>query len=127
MADITVQKISGGTVSLSSSAALWTALAPAAAAAAAAGDTIPNDGRTFLEVINGAASSITVTITQAKKSSYGEDHDPTVSVTNGTTKFIGPFEKDRFDDANCKVQIAYSSTATITVRAYSLAEKFSSN
>jgi len=128
MAAITIQKISGGTVALSAGKAVWTGLIPAAAVAAAAGgDSIVNDGRTYYEVINGGAGSIDVTIGQAKKSSYGEDHDPVVTLAAGVTRVFGPFSKDRFDDGGGLVQFTYSGVTTVTVRAFSLAEQFSSN
>lgn len=83
---------------------------------ASTGDTFPNTGREVVEVVNGAVSPITVTI-DVQRTSDGDGatvSDPTVTVTNGTRQFIGPFPTT-YNDANGRVKITCSSVTSITV------------
>lgn len=86
------------------------------------GNTFPNTGRESIEVANGAGAPITVTFTTT--SSYTTAGgtafpvaDHVVTVTNGTSKIIGPFEIGAFSST---VTIAWSSGTTITARVVSL-------
>ena len=125
MAILTVQKISGGAASLSGAALKYAGLIPVAAVAAAAGgDEFANDGRTYFECINGGAGTIIVTVDQVNPDSQGKTFDPQVDLAAGVTKVFGPFEKQFFDDANGRVKMSYSGVTTVTVRAFSLAERF---
>jgi hypothetical protein len=91
------------------------------AAAGAGGDSFQNDGSTWLRVTNGAGSPINVTFDSPNTCDFGlgaaAAHDSVVAVANGTTVEIGPFRKNRFNDANERVQVTYSSVTTITVAA----------
>lgn len=103
MAELTVQEIAitGTTETL--------------VAANAGGDTFKNDGRTFFAVKNASASPITVTFTTPGKVSGVDIVDPVVTVTNATTRDIGPFNPSVFNAASGLVSVAYSAVATVTV------------
>lgn len=106
MAELTVQEV------------LLTGLAPAYVAAAVGGDYFVNDGKTFLEARNASAGAITVTITSQEACDQGFTHNPAVVVPITTgQRMIGPFSRKRFNDANGRVQIAYSDVTTFTVAA----------
>lgn len=108
MATLTVQQLS------------LSGLNPSFAAAAAGGDEFVNSGKIYLHVKNSGAGSITVTVNSQAACSQGFDHDTAVSVPSGGERLIGPFAKSRFDDANGKVQIAYSGVTSVTVAAIEL-------
>ena len=81
-------------------------------------------GRAIIEITNGAAGAINVTFTtQASYNIVGTNgtitysvFDPIISVTNGTSKVFGPFDKSLYNDANSNVIVNYSSGTTITAR-----------
>lgn len=108
MAQLTVQKL--GTAGVS----------PTFAAADAAGDKFANNGRQFIVVQNGSATSVTVTINSQRKCDQGFDHDLEVSVDASGEKWIGPFEPNRFNDGDGNVNVAYSAVTSVTVAALSL-------
>lgn len=89
------------------------------AAAAGGGDSFANTGQEVLYVNNGGGSPITVTIT-AQNTKYLQEtvSNRTVSVTNGTAQFIGPFPPAIFNDANGLVQITYSGVTSVTVAVF---------
>lgn len=87
---------------------------------ATTGDKFFNSGKTFLEVKNGSASPITVTVDAKAPCDLGEDHDLVVTVNAGVTKRIGPFSKRRFDDATELVSFVCSAVATVQVAAVEL-------
>jgi len=92
-----------------------TGLAPAFAAASAGGDEFVNSGRAVLYVKNGDISDKTVTVDSQTPCNQGFDHDAQVIVPASEERIIGPFPKNRFDDANGKVQISYSDVTSVTV------------
>lgn len=67
------------------------------AAGASGGDTVPNDGRTFLHFKNSSGGSITVTIASVQPCNQGQTHNETV-VVGATTgdEMAGPFDVSRF-------------------------------
>lgn len=96
-------------------------------AAANIGDTIKqaSDRRTFLHVVNGAGAPITVTI-PAQRTGGRDDQagaftigDLVTTVTNGESRFIGPFP-DAYVNASGNVTVNYSSVTTITAAAIHL-------
>lgn len=92
-------------------------------AAASGGDSLTNDGRTYLDVANAHASvARTVTVNRLKKCDQGFDHDLVVSIPALSNRRIGPFRKDEFDDANGRVAWTYSSEADLTVAAVQMTE-----
>jgi hypothetical protein len=95
-----------------------TGLTPSYGAAAAGGDEFVNSGRTFIHVKNANATlARTVTVDSQTPCSQGYDHDAVVEVPASSEKMIGPFPKDRFNDAAEKVQISYSTEADLTIAA----------
>lgn len=108
MATLTVQDI------------VQTGLEASYAAAAGGGDEIPNTGQQFLHVKNGGGSDIVVTITST--ATYGglAVADPTVTVTAGEDRFIGPFPPGVYNNSNGRVAVAYDSVTSVTVAALRL-------
>lgn len=107
MATLTVQSVSSAGVVPSS-----------LVAAAGGGDQFSNDGNVLLDVANGGGSPITVTIASQRACDQGSTHNTTVTVTNGTTKRIGKFPIDRYNDASGFVQVTYSGVTSVTVGAF---------
>ncbi len=113
MAELTVRNI------------LITGLVKAALDAVNLTDTFDNDGKTYIEVANGAGSAITVTITGQVNLQFGTSATKTVSVPAGETFVIGPFPEKYYntDGAN-EVSVDYSSITTITAAAFSVRDTF---
>jgi hypothetical protein len=112
-------------LTVTTSAAAGTVLPAASAVDASNGNSVDNStGRVLVNVINGAASPITVTfVTQGVYTVSGVNYaiaDLAVTVTNGTTRTCGPFDKTLFNDANSLLQITWSSGTTITAQAICL-------
>lgn len=94
-------------------------LTPAYSAAAGGGDKVAADGKTFLIVKNGGGAPITVTITTPATVRGLAVADPAVSVPAGAERWIGPFARDAFGNADGQVDIAYSGVTSVTVAAVS--------
>jgi hypothetical protein len=90
------------------------------AAAASGGDTFVNNGKTWVRVVNGSGSPITVTANSLVNCNMGHDHDIAVSVGAGATKEIGPFPMDRFNSSAGAVSLTYSAVTDVTVGAISI-------
>lgn len=92
--------------------------AAAALVAVSVSDHFPNTGRMLLHVHNGSGGSINVTIKdQASVAPAGAsafNGDVVVAVANGTDKFFGPFDAERFNDASGLVNVLFSSATTVT-------------
>lgn len=90
--------------------------------AAAAGDSFSNNGKTMIRVNNGGGAPITLTLDDPNSSSppaaTAWNPDAAVTITNGTVKVIGPFPPSRFNDANGRVQLAWSATTSVNWEAY---------
>lgn len=84
-------------------------------------DTFHNNGRVILAVKNGGATDVTVTVESQVTCSQGFTHDITVTVAAGVTKFIGPFNSQRFNNASDLVEVGYSATDSVTAMAIQLA------
>lgn len=65
-------------------------------AAVGGGDTLPNDGHTYLEVENPTENPISVTISRVKPCNQGTTHNVTVAVPASEVKSIGPFPREEF-------------------------------
>lgn len=111
-------------------AAVTTAAAGVVQAAAAAVDQ-PNGnqfanptGRAVMEITNGAGSPITATFTTNGVYTVGAVQyavaDLVVTVTNGTSKICGPFDKTLFNDGTGNVLVDWSSGTTVTARVIEL-------
>ena len=115
MADLTIQDVVEG------------GLAASYAAAAAGGDAVLNlQGDVFLHVKNGDVSSHTVTVTAQDTSEdvpgFGNmtKANLAVAVPASGERFIGPFPRQAFNDANGKVQITYDDVTSVTIAALTL-------
>lgn len=108
MATLTVQNIAN------------TGLNPSLASAAGSGDEFANSGQTYFHANNASGGAITVTFNAQNSCNYGVTHDIAVSVPAGEERLIGPFEKQRFNDANERVQVTYSGVTSLTVGAFEM-------
>lgn len=87
-------------------------------AANAGGDSFDNSGNQLFYVKNGGGAPITVTFDAPNPDNFGitdNSHDAAVSVAAGAERWVGPFPPGRFNDANGRVQVAYSGVTTVTV------------
>jgi hypothetical protein len=101
---------------LSSQRAVLTGLTLSFGAAAVGGDDFVNSGRMMLYVKNGGASPVNVTVPSLVTCSQGSTHDVVVAVPNASEKIIGPFPKDRFNNATTgKATITYSGVTSVTI------------
>ncbi len=92
-----------------------------AVAAAAGGDAFENtDERVFFRAINGSGGAITITIDAPTPCNHGFTHDVAGAVAAGETWDFGPFDKERFNDANGLIQVTYSTEVSLTVAAIRL-------
>ena len=112
MADLTIEALLEG------------GLEASYAAASSGGDALLNlQGDVILHVRNGDASSHTVTITAQDTGhevpGYGAmtKSDVQVAVPAGEDRFIGPFPRQAFNDANGKVQVSYDAVTGVTIAA----------
>lgn len=91
-------------------------------AANADGHKFYNDGKTFLEVSNGSGGTITVTIVTPITYLGLAVADKTVAISNGATKFIGPFRPSLYNYTTGTdkgmVYVNYSAVTTTTVAAW---------
>lgn len=101
-----------------------TGLIPAYTAVSAAGDDfyMKNNEKTFLEVINAGAVSLTVTFTAVGACEQGSLHDLVVTLAAGVTRKIGMFERFRFNQNSGtyigSVKINFSVSASVTYGAF---------
>ena len=84
------------------------------------GNYFINTGKSFLRVVNGSASPITVTVSSPTLCNQGSTHDLSITVAAGVTKDIGPFDYTRFSSSDSYVHVTYSAVTTVTVAAVSL-------
>jgi hypothetical protein len=90
-------------------------------AATNTGDAFENiDERVFFRAINGSGAPITVTIAAQEQCNHGFTHDVVGAVVNGEFWDFGPFDKERFNDANGLIQVTYSTEVSLTVAAIRL-------
>lgn len=89
-------------------------LALSTAAASAGGDTLANDGKTLLVVVNSHSAAWTVTITAPFPCNHGSIHSVAFSVGAGVTRYFGPFSPARFGDP---IAITYSGVTALAVGA----------
>lgn len=82
--------------------------------AAGGGDKFANDGSVLLYVLNGDASPINVTL-DAQTYKGEPIADRVVAVAAGAARWIGPLERDVFNDTDGNVNVAYSAVTSVTV------------
>lgn len=95
---------------------------PAYVACTEGGDAVLNSGKTFLHVKNGHSGAWVVTVNSVQPCSQGFDHDVAVSVPASEERMIGPFARDRFNDANQKLAITYDGVTALTIAAIEVSE-----
>lgn len=95
-------------------------------AAAGGGDAMSCGSGMMLEVVNGGGSPITVTLAVPAARTYEPNvaiTSPAISVTNGTTKWIGPVDAGTFMDPTTGLcTVTYSGVTTVTVAAVQLSQ-----
>jgi hypothetical protein len=84
------------------------------AAAAGGGDKFVNTGNELLYIKNGGGSTITLTL-DAQTVAGLTITDPTVSITAGQEKIIGPFDPRYFTDSSGFLNLSYSAVTSVTV------------
>jgi len=90
-------------------------ITPSFAAVAAGGDEFPNDGSTYVEVVNSsAANTYTLTFTTPATVEGVAIADPTVAIAISSRKKIGPFPVSVFNNSSGRVAVAYTGTAPAT-------------
>jgi hypothetical protein len=99
-------------------------LAYTTASAGGAGDLVDNsDGKTFLLINNASAGAINVTVTAQVSSLVTATHGTltvssnVVAVAAGTTRLIGPFPKQAYNNSIKQLVISYSAVTSVTVAA----------
>ena len=101
-------------------------LAPTFGSAAAGGDVAANDGRMFLWVKNGDASSHSVTVTAQATSlnvkGYGTmtKANAVVAVPASGERLIGPFPQSAFNNTSDQIAITYDDVTGMTIAAVRL-------
>ncbi len=86
------------------------------ASAAGGGDKFVNTGNELLYIKNGGGSTITLTLDAQPVPGVGLTiTDPTVSVTAGQEKIIGPFDPRYFTDSSGFLNLSYSAVTSVTV------------
>jgi len=94
-------------------------IAPTFADANADGHSIPGDTRTVVEVKNGSASSIDVTVRTPATAGDLLIEERIVAVPASTgDKIIGPFSAGLYNQADGSVYIDFSAVTTVTVACY---------
>ena len=95
-------------------------------AAAGGGDAMTVGSGMMLEVVNGGGAPITVTLNVPASRTFEPNvaiTSPAISVTNGTTKWIGPVDAGTFMDPTTGLcTITYSAVTSVTVAAVQLAQ-----
>ena len=93
---------------------------PAFAAAAGGGDSFPNTGNEYVEVVNGDASDKTVTFVTPNTVDTLAIADRPEVVAAGTRQKFGPFPPGTYNDSNDRVGITYSDVTGVTVGVFKI-------
>lgn len=92
------------------------------AADAALSDEFPNTGFEFVEIKNGGGAPITVTLDIKPTLDGAAVVDPTVSISNGVTKIIGPFPPAFYNDSTTqRAKVSYSAVTSVTIKVFKIA------
>lgn len=87
------------------------------------GNSFANNGKRLIEITNGAASNINVTITTNGVYAAGGVNyaiaDVVTTVVNATSQIFGPFDTTLFNDGSGNVLVDYSSGTSVTARVIS--------
>ena len=90
------------------------------AAATSGGDEFVNTGAEYVEIINGSAATIVVTIDTPNTVDGLAIADRVISILAGETRKIGPFPTATYNDSAAKVQITYDGVTTLTIGVFAL-------
>lgn len=93
-------------------------LNPVLSAANVDGHWIVNDGKTYLEVLNGSGASINVTLVISKTIDGVTSSGKVIAVPAGERRKIGPFPADIYNQADGSVNVNFSAVTTVTVGAF---------
>lgn len=95
-------------------------IVPSFAAAAGGGDSFPNTGSEYVEVVNGDVADKTVTfVTPNTVDSLAIADRPEV-VAAGTRQKFGPFPTGTYNDSNDRVGITYSAVTNLTIGVFKI-------
>lgn len=96
---------------------------PTFQAAAAGGDSVVNDGKVFVEVVNSgvAARQVTVVTTKIVDGQAVADRVLDVTVPAGGRCYFGGYQQDVYNDQNNRMSWTYDSEADLTVAAFKVA------
>ena len=103
---------------LSAQSVVRAGLEPVMASAAAGGDEFVNTGVEWLEIVNGDASDMTLTIATQATADGLTIADRTVVVTAAERRLVGPFPTGTYNDTNSKVQLTYSAVTSLTIGVF---------
>lgn len=92
-------------------------VAPTYASATSGGDQFSNDGKTTIHV-KASAAPVTVTIASQRVCDQGSTHNKTVVVSSTGEQMIGPFDTNRYNDTNNRVQLTYSQVTGVTIGVF---------
>lgn len=81
---------------------------------------IRNDGKTFLQVINGGGGSVVVTIVTQAVLGGNAVADRVVTVLTVTEQLIGPFPPSVFNDSNGDIDVSYDTITSLSHAALHL-------
>ncbi len=95
-------------------------LNPSFQAAAGGGDSVPNDGRTYAEVVNGGGGAINVTVVTQLTVDGKAVGDDVVNVPAGQRRKVGPWPPSLYNDVNGRAQLQYDGVTSVTVGAFRL-------
>ncbi len=94
-------------------------------AAAAAGDSLVNEGKTFIEVNNADVSGITLTVKGQTDLPLDTSADQVIAIAATTVVLIGPFPVGNYNrETDESVVIEYSAVTSVTVGAFSVNDDY---
>jgi hypothetical protein len=98
-----------------------TGLTPSFTSAGSAGNAVPNDGHTFVEIKNtsGSAATVTLDIPGTVDGQAVTDRTVTVGATTGD-KMIGPFPPSIYNQDDGTVLLSFSHVTSLSIAAFRL-------
>lgn len=85
--------------------------------AVSASDTFTNDGKTFLHVVNGNGSTLTVTVVSSGTQDGLAISDQTYTLATTTEKVMGPFTTNTFGTTTT---VTFDLTTSVTCQVYTM-------
>lgn len=81
-------------------------------------DLCPNTKRVLVIITNGGGTNCVVTV-PAVKAICGDltAHDEVTTIGAGVTKYIGPFNRDMYNNSAGKISVVYDQVTSITISA----------